>query len=455
MQRKQKPARDIAQEERLEAEDTVHEQSALPASPEEETTLNVLERILSRENMIAAYKRVRSNKGAPGVDGMTVDALRTYLNDHWAFVKAEILDGTYCPQPVRRVRIPKVDGTQRELGIPTVLDRLIQQAIAQILSALYNPQFSDSSHGYRPGRSTWGAVKQALSHVNEGKETVVEVDIEKFFDHVNHDILMGLLAKRLQDKRVLRLIRKYLKAGVMAEGVCVRNEDGTPQGGPLSPLLSNILLDVLDKELEKRGLSFCRYADDLCIFVRSQRAGERVLQGVSRYLERKLKLRLNARKSQVVGPSAVKLLGFSFYLSKGEHRIRIHSDSVRRIKGRVREITRSSRSQSLQERLEKLKQVMRGWGNAFQLAEGRSVYQKLDEYVRTRLRVNMWRQWKKPRTRVSNLRSLGLSERAARKYGNSSKGPYRTAQSLTLKLTLTNRWFREQGYFELRSLHLR
>ena len=266
---------------------------------------------------------------------------------------------------------------------------------------------------------------------------------------------MGLLAKRLQDKRVLRLIRKYLKAGVMAEGVCVRNEDGAPQGGPLSPLLSNILLDVLDKELEKRGLSFCRYADDLCIFVRSQRAGERVLQGVSRYLERKLKLRLNARKSQVVGPSAVKLLGFSFYLSKGEHRIRIHSDSVRRIKGRVREITRSSRSQSLQERLEKLKQVMRGWGNAFQLAEGRSVYQKLDEYVRTRLRVNMWRQWKKPRTRVSNLRSLGLSESAARKYGNSSKGPYRTAQSLTLKLTLTNRWFREQGYFELRSLHLR
>lgn len=452
MQRKQKPVRDIAQEGRLEAVRNEHALSTPTASSEEETASHVLERILSRENMVAAYKRVRSNKGAPGVDGMTVDELRTYLDDHWAFDKVEILEGKYRPKPVRRVRIPKPDGTQRELGIPTVLDRLIQQAIAQVLSPIYDPQFSASSHGYRPGHSTWGAVKQAQGYVNAGKETVVEVDIEKFFDRVNHDILLGLLAKRIQDKRVLKLIRAYLQAGILAEGVRVRSEEGTPQGGPLSPLLSNILLDVLDKELEKRGLSFCRYADDLCIFVQSPRAGERVLAGVSRYLAQKLKLRVNARKSRVVKPVGAKLLGFSFYRSQGSYRIRIHPDSVRRIKGRVREKTRTRRPLSLEERLKELKEVMRGWGNAFRLADGRSVYQKLDEYARTRLRVTLWRQWKKLRTRIANLRKLGLSEEAAQKCGKSSKGPCRTAQSPTLKLTLTNKWFRDQGYFELSSL---
>lgn len=455
MPRRPKPIRDIPRQEALEASGNVDALSPSPASAEGETASNLLESILSRENLIAAYTRVRSNRGAPGVDGMTVDELRTFLFSQWPRVKAEVLAGRYTPQPVRRVRIPKPEGGQRDLGIPTVLDRLIQQAIAQVLSALWEPTFSESSHGYRPGRSTWSAARQALDSLNAGKETVVEVDLERFFDRVNHDVLMGLLAKRVQDKRVLRLIRQYLKAGVMDQGVCVGSAEGTPQGGPLSPLLANILLDVLDQELERRGHRFCRYADDLCIFVQSVRAGERVLQSVGRFLTQRLKLRINTRKSQVVKPVKAKLLGFSFYRRSGVYRLRVHPQTLKRAKARLRELTRASRPQSLSERLARLKVYLRGWGHAFKLAEGRGAYQKLDEYVRTRLRMVVWRQWKRPRTRVKRLRELGLSSGDAWRYGNSSKGPYRTAQSQTLKRTLTNRWFREQGYFEVSSLYPR
>ena len=368
-----------------------------------------MEAVIAPGNLRQALARVRRNKGAPGVDGMTVDELGNYLKSHWPEIRTRLLGGTYVPQPVRRVEIPKASGGVRLLGVPTVLDRFIQQAVLQVLQEDWDPGFSESSYGFRPGRSAHQAVRHVQDHIRAGFGVVVDLDLEKFFDKVNHDILMGLVAKRVADKRLLRLIRGYLTAGVMEGGLVSPTVKGTPQGGPLSPLLSNRMLDVLDRELEERGHRFVRYADDCNIYVRSRRAGERVMAGVTKFLARRLKLTVNAGKSAVGYPVARAFLGFSF-TSGSEAKRRIAPQAIARFKRRVRQLTRCTKGVSLAHVVEELSRYLIGWRGYFGFCETPSVLGKLDRWIRRRLRTFVWRQWKRGRTRFAALRRLGIGK---------------------------------------------
>ncbi|WP_126425154.1 group II intron reverse transcriptase/maturase [Brevibacillus marinus] len=410
--------------------------------------MDLLEKVLSRDNLKAALKRVEANKGAPGVDGVSTEQLRDYLRQHWTTIRSQIEAGTYKPSPVRRVEIPKPDGGVRLLGIPTVVDRLIQQAILQVLTPIFDPDFSDSSFGFRPRRRAHDAVRKAQQFIQEGYRYVVDIDLEKFFDRVNHDILMSRVARKVKDKRLLKLIRAYLQSGVMVNGVCVTTEEGTPQGGPLSPLLANILLDDLDKELERRGHRFCRYADDCNIYVRTQRAGERVKASVERYLTRELKLKVNQQKSAVDKPCKRKFLGFSFAPGK-EARIRLHPKSVIRLKERIRQWTNPHWSISMQERIQKLNQYLMGWIGYFALAEAKTHLLRIEEWIRRRLRLCLWTQWKRVRTRYRELRSLGLSHSRALEIANTRKGAWRTTKTPHMHKALGIAYWQQQGLMSL------
>lgn len=417
------------------------------------TGVITLEGILESGNMRAAYQRVLKNKGSHGVDGRSVDELRTYLVHEWLHLKTSLLEETYEVQPVRRVEIPKPDGGVRMLGIPTVVDRMIQQAIAQELSKLCDHTFSESSYGFRPRRSAHDAVRQAREYINNGYTHVVDIDLEKFFDRVNHDLLMGRLAKRIKDARVLRLIRKYLEAGIMSDGVWHATEEGTPQGGPLSPLLANILLDDLDKELEKRGHRFCRYADDCNIYVKSQRAGQRVMASVRGFIEEKLKLKINTAKSEVARPWERKFLGFSFYRSRNGIRIRIHPKSIQRFEDKIRIVLNKNRSQSMEERLEQLSAVTVGWIRYYGIADAKELTKRLDEWIRRKIRACFWKQWKRISSRYNNLVALGVKSGKAWEWANTRKKYWRVAGSFILSTTLTNSWLESRGFNSLFSTY--
>jgi len=408
----------------------------------------LMEAIVDADNMRRALKRVRANKGSPGVDGMTVQQLPEFLSTHWPRLKQELLEGNYQPQPVKRVEIPKPDGGTRQLGIPTALDRLIQQAILQVLDRLYDPTFSPHSYGFRPGKSAHQALVSAREHVASGKEWVVDLDLEKFFDRVNHDLLMGRLAQRIGDKRLLRLIRRYLEAGVMHHGVVIEREEGTPQGGPLSPLLANILLDELDRELARRGHSFCRYADDCNIYVQSQRAGERVMASVTRFLENRLRLKVNREKSAVARPSQRKFLGYRILGTK-KARLGIAPKSLKRAKDTIRRITKRNRGVSLGRILEELRTFTDGWVAYFWRARTPSVFRELDEWTRRRLRCYQWKQWKTPRNRARELRKAGVGPWLA--YGVAYDGPglWRVAGCPAMSRALPNAKLRQMGYHSL------
>lgn len=390
------------------------------ASPNE----RLMEQVVARDNMWAALRRIEQNSGAPGVDGMTVDQLRGYLKTDWLRIKAGLLADTYKPQAVRRVEIPKPDGGKRLLGIPSVVDRLIQQALLQVLTSIFDPTFSDYSFGFRPGRSAHQAVELARQYIEAGYDWVVDIDLERFFDTVGHDKLMARVWRAVKDKRVLHLIRRYLQAGVMLNGVVVTNEEGTPQGGPLSPLLANIMLDDLDRLLTERGHRFVRYADDCNIYVRSQRAGERVMSTVRGFVEKRLGLRVNEQKSKVDRPRNRKFLGFSFFRRLGVH-IRIAPKSIERFKARIREITSRSNGWGMERRIRALIAFRRGWAMYFRLATARDVLVDLDQWTLRRLRLCQWKQWKRVRTRLRELRALGLPEWKCRESAFSRKAYWR------------------------------
>jgi RNA-directed DNA polymerase len=410
----------------------------------------LMERILSRENLLSALKRVERNKGSHGVDEMPVQNLRQHILEHWESMKMELLEGTYKPQPVRRVEIPKPDGGVRLLGIPTVTDRLIQQAIAQVLTTLYDPTFSEHSYGFRPKRSAHGAIRKAKGYIQEGNRWVIDIDLEKFFDKVNHDRLMGTLSKRIEDKRLLKLIRNYLKSGIMINGIVTSSEEGTPQGGPLSPLLSNIVLDELDKELEERGHNFVRYADDCNIYVKTKKAGNRVMGSVTSFIEGRLKLKVNLNKSAVDRPWKRKFLGFSFTLHK-EPKVRIAKESMKRMKSKIREITSRKKPYPMDYRIKKLNQYLMGWCGYFALADTPSVFRAFDSWIRRRLRMCMWKNWKKPSTKVRKLIGLGAPEDKAYEWGNSRKSYWRISKSPVLHRTLGNSYWSSQGLKSLLS----
>ena len=396
-----------------------------------------METVVERNNLRKALEQVQRNKGAPGVDGMSVNKLASHLKVHWPAIRAQLLEGTYEPQPVRRVEIPKASGGTRSLGIPTVLDRFIQQAMMQVLQADWDPTFSEHSFGFRPGRSAHQAVARAQELIASGHGIVVDIDLEKFFDRVNHDILMGLVAKRVTDKRVLKLIRGFLTAGVLIDGLVGPTEEGTPQGGPLSPLLSNLMLDVLDKELEKRGHRFVRYADDCNIYVRSQRAGERVLAGIEQFLAKRLKLKFNKAKSAVAKPRARKFLGFSFTIGASVKR-RLAPQTVIWFKARVRKLTCRTRGRSLAQIIEELSRYLIGWRGYFGFCETPSVLRELDHWTRRRLRAVPWKQWKRGRTRFAELRRRGVGRDLAAQTAGSPHGPWRLSNSPALTLAFPN-----------------
>jgi len=405
----------------------------------------LMEEVCERENLKEALRRVKVNKGSPGVDGMTVDALADYLKQHWPVIREQLLNGTYEPKPVRRVEIPKPDGGGvRKLGIPSVLDRFIQQAVLQVLQRQWDRTFSDHSYGFRPGRAAHQAVAQAQQYVAEGYSWVVDFDLEKFFDRVNHDKLMGQVAKRVEDKRLLKLIRAFLNAGVMENGLVSRSAEGTPQGGPLSPLLSNLVLDELDRELERRGHRFVRYADDSNIYVRSERAGHRVMESVTRFITQKLKLKVNEAKSAVALPQERKFLGFSFTAGPEVKRA-IAPKALNRFKQRVREITRRAKSVSIETTMAELAPYMRGWRAYFGFCQTPEVLIKLTRWVRLRLRAALWRQWKAPRRRRAALLELGVSPRLASNTAGSGRGPWYLARAKALSVGLPNAYFKSLG----------
>jgi RNA-directed DNA polymerase len=409
---------------------------------------SVWEQAFTRSNLFAALDRVEKNAGAPGSDGLRVDELRSYLKDHWLETRASLDAETYRPKPVRRVEIPKPDGGVRLLGIPSVLDRLIQQALAQALTALFEPRFSDHSYGFRPGRSAHQAVTAAQAYIQEGYGWVVDIDLEKFFDRVNHDMLMARVARVVKDKRVLRLIRRYLESGVLVNGVVHDTEEGTPQGGPLSPLLANILLDDLDQELERRGHRFVRYADDCNIYVQSQRAGERVLESVRRFLEQKLKLKVNEKKSAVDRATKRKFLGFSFFRRDGAVRVRVALQALDRLKEKLRHLTRRTRHGTLEEILGKINRQAVGWVGYFRRADTPSTFEALDEWLRRRLRQLIWKRWKRGKTRWRELVKLGVPPKMAG-LGAVGKSPWHMAASPVVQMALSNAYFRRQGLVSL------
>jgi RNA-directed DNA polymerase len=406
----------------------------------------MLEQILDRRNIEKALGQVKRNKGAGGVDGMRAEELSGYLTTDWQSLRGKILEGNYKPNAVRKVEIPKPQGGVRMLGIPTVVDRLLQQAIAQWLSPKYEEQFSKHSYGFRPNKSAHQAVLQAQSYLNEGRVWVVELDLEKFFDKVNHDRLMSTLSRMIADKRILKLIKSYLSSGIMEGGTVSQRVEGTPQGSPLSPLLSNIVLDDLDKELERRGHTYVRYADDCSIYVQSETSAKRVAESIIKYIEGKLLLKVNREKTKISRPTESTLLGFSFFRQKGGWEIRIAEKSVGRITEKCKDITSRSNGTSEKERIEKLQSVITGWVNYFVIAKAKTVMESLDGMVRTRLRICQWKAWKKPATRVRQLLKLNVPKQKAYEWGNSSKGYCRVAHSPILHTTLTKDRYLKKGY---------
>jgi RNA-directed DNA polymerase len=407
-------------------------------------TQGLMEEVCERENLREALKRVRANGGSPGVDGMAVGELSNYLKDNWPTIREQLLSGTYQPQPVRRVTIPKPDGGERKLGIPTVVDRFIQQAVLQVLQRRWDRTFSESSYGFRPNRSAHQAVAKAQEYLAEGNCWVVDIDLEKFFDRVNHDKLMGQVAKRVADKRLLKLVRAYLNAGVMENGLVSPTDEGTPQGGPLSPLLSNLVLDDLDRELERRGHRFVRYADDCNIYVRSERAGKRVMESIPDFISRKLKLEVNGEKSAVGRPRERKFLGFSFTNEK-EPRRRIAPKALDRFKKRVRELTQRTRGVSLERTIAELAIYVRGWGGYFGFCQTPSILESLDKWMARRLRCVVWKQWKRGPVRYRELRRRDVGKALAAKTAGSAHGPWRLAASPALKFALPNAYLRSLG----------
>jgi group II intron reverse transcriptase/maturase len=401
--------------------------------------------LLSRENLALALRRVEQNAGAAGIDGMRADELRPWLKRHWPEVRATLDVGTFRPQAVRRVTIPKPAGGERELGVPTVLDRMVQQALAQVMTPLFDPHFSERSFGFRPGRSAHQAVERARADVACGFEWAVELDLDRFFDRVNHDALMARVARRVHDKRVLRLIRRYLDAGVMVDGVKQPSEEGTPQGSPLSPLLANVYLDDLDQLLEQRGHRFVRYADDIRIYVGSERAGQRVFETTCEFIERRLKLRVNRGKSAVGSAFKLTLLGFGFMRSADGVKVRIDLRARERAKARIRRLTARNWGVSMEQRIRELNRFTVGWTAYFALAETPRPFRDLDEWLRRRLRQVRWKAWKRYRTRLRNLRALGIPERKAREWASSRKGYWRIAGSPPLQRALPNAYWRDLG----------
>ena len=408
----------------------------------------LMEAVVERSNLFSAYERVVKNEGAPGVDGLTVSEFKPWLQRHWARVRQDLLTGVYEPSSVRKVEIPKPQGGVRMLGIPTVLDRLIQQALNQVLQPLFDPEFSSSSYGFRLGRNAHQAVEVARGYVAEGKRWVVDLDLEKFFDRVNHDVLMVRVARKVKDERVLKLIRRYLEAGLMEGGVMSMRTEGTPQGGPLSPLLSNILLDDLDRELERRGLSFCRYADDCNIYVGSKRAGERIMQAVTVFLEQRLKLKVNAFKSAVARPWARKFLGYSMTWHK-KPKLKIAQQSRERLAEKIRKTLREARGGSLNQAIERLNPVLRGWVAYFRLTEVKGALEDLDGWVRRKLRALLWRHWKRPYTRAKNLMRAGLGEVRAWQSATNGHGPWWNGGASHMNAAYPKSWFDRRGLVSL------
>src|SRR5215472_4180732 len=404
----------------------------------------LMEEVCEQENCKQALARVKANKGSPGVEDMTVRDLPGYLKQHWPAIREQLLSGTYKPKPVRRVEIPKPDGGVRKLGIPTVLDRFIQQAVRQVLQRRWDRTFSQHSYGFRPGRSAHQAVEQAQQYIAEGYRFVVDLDLEKFFDRVNHDQLMAKIAERVSDKRLLKLIRVFLRAGVMEGGLVSPVDEGTPQGGPLSPLLSNIVLDEFDRELERRGLRFARYADDCNIYVRSRRAGERVMASITRFITTKLKLKVNEQKSAVARPWERKFLGFSFTANR-EPKRRLAPKAVIRFKAKVREVTRRTRGVNVEKMAEELGRYLRGWIGYFGQCQTPSVLQGLEAWTRRRLRSVLWKQWDRGPVRFAELRKRGVGKDLAAQTAGSAHGPWRLANSPALQIALPNAYFDSLG----------
>jgi len=402
---------------------------------------NLLERVLSRDNVQKAWKRVKANKGVPGIDQMSIEDFPEFARAQWSSIRDSLMAGTYQPSPVKRVEIPKPTGGTRPLGIPTVLDRLIQQAMYQVMMPIFDPDFSEFSYGFRPGRSAHDAVRKVREYIRGGYRIAVDMDLSKFFDSVNHDVLMHRVARKIRDKRILRLIGKYLRAGVVIKGRMQKSCEGVPQGGPLSPLLANILLDDLDKELEKRGHKFVRYADDFVILVKTQRAGLRIKESVTRFLERKLKLKVNQDKSRVSSTDNTNFLGFTFKGTK----IRWSDKAFRELKRRVKRLIGRSWFVSMEYRYMKLSQYIRGWMNYFGISEYYRPIPEIDHWLRRRMRMCYWKQWRRPRTKIRNLRKLGTSLKAALGVGLSRKGPWRLARTLATQTGMTNKWLKEQG----------
>ena len=404
-----------------------------------------MEEVVRKENLLKALKRVEANKGSPGIDGMTVNDLRGFLHGQWPNLRQQLLNGQYKPQPVKQVMIPKPGGGRRMLGIPTVADRLIQQALLQVLSPVYDPTFSSSSYGFRPGRNAHQALRQAKQYIARGYEWVVDIDLEKCFDRINHDILMSRIARRISDKRILKLIRRYLQAGIMVNGVVIERYEGTPQGGPLSPLLSNILLDELDKELECRGHKFCRYADDCNVYVRSQRAGARVMASIERFLTKRLKLRVNRQKSAVAKPQDRQFLGFSFTSGRWL-KIKPSVKALKNVKHRIRKITRRSRGISLLQVIKELNAYLGGWLGYYKLVDTPTTFRDLDSWIRRRLRCFVIKQWiNSCHTRFEKLTALGVGNKSACGVAASRKGPWALSNAKPLKVAMPNRFFAERG----------
>lgn len=415
----------------------------------------LMEEVVRRENLKAAHRRVVRNGGAPGIDGMTVEELMSYCREHWARIREELLSGTYEPKPVRQVEIAKPDGGGvRTLGIPTVLDRMIQQALLQKLTPIFDPTFSEASYGFRPGRSAQEAVLRAREHIAAGNRWVVDLDLERFFDRVNHDVLMARVARRVKDKRVLRLIRRYLQAGMMAEGLATPRVEGTPQGGPLSPLLSNILLDELDKELEQRGHRFVRYADDCNVYVGSEAAGKRVMASLERFLEKRLRLKVNREKSAVERPWKRKFLGYSVTANR-EARLRVAQQSVKRLRAKLRPVFRRGRGRDLAGTIAELGPVLRGWVAYFRKAEAKRSFEELDGWVRRRLRCVLWRQWKTACTRLRELQKLGVRSDLAAAGAYGGRGPWRNSNGHHMKVAVPNEALRRLGLVSLLEEHQR
>ncbi len=406
---------------------------------------SLMEEALCRENLLAAHHRVVRNGGAPGVDGMTVEELMPYCREHWPRIREELLSGRYKSQPVRRVEIPKPDGGTRMLGIPAVLDRMIQQALLQVLQPIFDPTFSDDSYGFRPGRSAHQAVLRAREHIAAGHRWAVDMDLERFFDRVNHDVLMARVARRVKDKKVLLLIRRYLQAGMMEGGPVSPRKEGTPQGGPLSPLLSNVLLDELDKELERRGHRFVRYADDFNVYVKSEAAGKRVMASLESFLKKRLRLQTNRDKSKVARPWTRKFLGYSVTTHK-KPKLKPAPKSVKRLKGKLRQMLRRGRGRSLIRVIEDLRPVIRGWIAYYRLSDVHRVFEVLDKWLRRKLRCIQWRQWKRPRTRRKMLVTLGLDPEQARLSAGNGRGPWWNAGAAHMHLAMPTRKLLDMGF---------